>query len=85
MECSSVEPFARIWGEEIKLDWFEAYILVGKKWVKLEPEPKNKYIVTPSDNPRAQILFQEFQFGNYVIFPDEQCKVSKVTSHEDIL
>ena len=63
--------FCKDMGGEIKLDWSKAYIPVGKKHVKLEPEPKNKYIMTPSDNPKAQILFQECQFGNYVIIPKE--------------
>ena len=30
-------------------------------------------------------MFQECQFGNYVILPEEQCKVSEVTSCEDML
>ncbi len=77
--------FCKDLGGEIKLDWSEAYIPVGKKWVKLEPKPKNKYIVTPSDDPKAQILFQECQFGNYVILPEEKCEVSKVIDCEDIL
>ena len=72
-------------GGEIKLDWSEAFIPVGKKQVKLEPEPKNLYIVVPSDNPKAQILFEQCQFGNYVILPENQCKVNEVMNCEDIL
>ena len=70
---------------EIKLDWSEAYIPMGKKRVKLEPEPKNKYIMVPSDNPKEKILFEEFQFGNYVILPENQCKVNEVMNCEDVL
>ena len=58
-------------GGEIKLNWLEAYILVGKKWMRLEPEPNNKYTIVPSDNPKAQILFEECQFGNYVILSEK--------------
>ncbi|GLJ13010.1 hypothetical protein SUGI_0203320 [Cryptomeria japonica] len=49
-------------GGEIKMDWLEAIIPLGKQKIKLEPEPKNKYTVFPSDNPKAQILFQECEF-----------------------
>ena len=51
------------------MDWFEASILVGKKKIKLELELKNKYTVVPSNNLKAQILYEECQFENYVILP----------------
>ena len=77
--------FCKDMGEEIKMDWLEAYILVGKKHIKLEPKPKNKYMVVSLDNPKAQILFEECQFGNYVILPEEQCKKDEVISYKEAL
>jgi hypothetical protein len=47
------KTFYKDMGGEIKMDWSEAYIPVGKKKIKLEPELKNKYTVVPSDNPKA--------------------------------
>ena len=72
-------------GGEIKMGWSKAYILVGKKRIKLEPEPKNKYTVMPSDNPKAQILFEECQFGNYIILPEEQHRGGEVVSYKEAL
>lgn len=51
--------FCKDMGGEIKMDWSEAYIPMGKKKIKLEPKPRNKYTVVPSDNPKAQILYEE--------------------------
>lgn len=61
------KTFCKDLGGEIKMDWSEAVIPVGKKRVKLEPEVKNKFIVFPSDNPKAQILFEDTEFRNYLI------------------
>lgn len=44
-------------GGKIKMDWSEAIIPLGNQKIKLEPKPKNKYTIFPSDNPKAQILF----------------------------
>lgn len=35
------------------------------------PEPKFKYTVFPSEDPRSLILYQETKFANYVILPKE--------------
>lgn len=59
---------------EIKMDWSEVVIPVGNRWVKLEPKVKNKFIVFPSDNPKAHILFEETEFGNYLIFSTDEKK-----------
>ena len=45
--------FCKDMGGEIKMDWSKAYILVGKKKIKLELELKNKYTVVPLNNPKA--------------------------------
>ena len=41
------------------------------KKVKLEPEEKEKFIVLKSDDPKAQILYQEIEFDNYMIFTEK--------------
>lgn len=74
--------FCKEMGGEIKMDWSEAYIPVGKRKVKLEPELKNKYTVVPSDNPKAQILYEECQFGNYIILPEKPREGDLVSSEE---
>ena len=58
-------------GGEIKLDWSQEVIPIGNKKVKLEPEEKEKFMVLKSDDPKAQILYQELEFGNYMIFTKE--------------
>lgn len=77
--------FCKDMGGEIKMDWSEVYIPVGKKKIKIEPKPKNKYTIVPSDNPKAHILYKECQFGNYVIFLEEQYKGSEIVSCEEAL
>lgn len=62
--------FCKDMGGEIKLDWSTATIQVGDKKVKLEPEEKAKFTVLKSGDPRSQILYQEMQFGNYMLFSD---------------
>ncbi|XP_059077939.1 uncharacterized protein LOC131876533 [Cryptomeria japonica] len=59
-------------GGEIKMDWSQAVITVGKQRVLLHPEMKAKYTVFPSDDPKAQISYQDFGFGNYMILTDPQ-------------
>ena len=63
--------FCKDMGGEIKLDRSAATIQVGDKKVKLEPEEKAKFTVLKSDDPRSQILYQEMQFGNYILFSDD--------------
>lgn len=42
--------------------------LIGSKNIKLEPEEKEKFMVLKSDDPKAQILYQELEFGNYMLY-----------------
>lgn len=58
-------------GGEIKMDWSQATIPVEKQKVVLQPETKSKFIVFPSDDPKSHILYQECDFGNYVIFSSD--------------
>ena len=37
----------------------------------MEPEQKAKFTVLKSDDPKAQILYQELEFGNYILFTEE--------------
>ena len=53
---------------EIKIDWSYVIIHVGDKKIKLDPKEKAKFIVTKSDNPKAQILYQEMECWNYMMF-----------------
>lgn len=55
-------------GGEIKLDWSQVVIPVGNKKVKLDPEEKSKCTVLKYDYLKAQILYQDFEFGNYMMF-----------------
>lgn len=45
--------FCRDLGGEIKMDWSQATIPIGKERVILQPKPKSKFTVFPSDDPRA--------------------------------
>ncbi|XP_059068434.1 uncharacterized protein LOC131858954 [Cryptomeria japonica] len=49
------------------MDWSQATIHVGKQRVILQSEPKSKFTIFPSDDLRAQILYHECQFRNYMI------------------
>lgn len=62
--------FCKDMGGEIKMDWSHAIILVGTKKIKLEPEEKAKFTVMKFDDPKAQILYQEMEFNNYMMFSD---------------
>lgn len=64
--------FCKDLGGEIKMDWSEAIISIGKQKFALQPEPKSKYTVFPSDDPKSQILYQECDFGNYLLFSDDK-------------
>ncbi|KAH9309438.1 hypothetical protein KI387_037349, partial [Taxus chinensis] len=45
-------------GGEIHMDWSKAIIPVKGIMQTLEPESQKKYLVTNSDDPKAQILFE---------------------------
>ena len=46
-------------------------IPIGNKKVKLEPKENEKFTVLKSDDPKAQILYQELEFSNYMLFTKE--------------
>ncbi|XP_059074917.1 uncharacterized protein LOC131874961 [Cryptomeria japonica] len=52
------------------MDWSQATIPIGKRQVLLQLEPKSKFTVFPTDDPKAKILYQECNFGNYMILSD---------------
>ena len=37
----------------------------------MEPEEKAKFTVLKSDDPKAKILYQELEFGNYMLFTEQ--------------
>lgn len=57
-------------GGEVKMDWSQAVILVGKEKVTLLPKSKSKYTIFPSEDPKSQILDQETDFSNCLIMPE---------------
>ena len=63
--------FCRDLGGEINLDWFEAIIPIGSKKVKIEPKKKEKVTILKLDDPNAQILYQELEFDNYMLFTED--------------
>lgn len=65
--------FCREMEGKIKMDQARAIILVGNKKIKLEPEEKTMFMVLKFDDPKAQILYQEMEFGNYMMFFDFNC------------
>lgn len=52
------------------MDWSQAIIAIGKQRVILQPEPKSKLTGFPCDDP--QILYHEYQFGNYMILSNNE-------------
>ena len=56
--------FYRDMGGEIKLNWSYSIIHVGNKNIKLDPKEKDKFTMMKFDDPKAQILYQEMEFGN---------------------
>ncbi|XP_059063559.1 uncharacterized protein LOC131856154 [Cryptomeria japonica] len=54
------------------MDWSQATIPIGKQRVILQPEPKSKFTVFPSDDPKAHILYHDCQFGNYMILSNSE-------------
>lgn len=62
--------FCKDMGGEIRMDWSQAMITIGKQRVLLHPETKAKYTVFPLDDPKTQILYQDCGFGNCMISTD---------------
>lgn len=44
---------------------------MGRKKVKLELEAKAKFTILKLDDPKAQILYQELGFRNYMLFTND--------------
>ena len=57
-------------------------IPIGNKKVKLEPKEKEKFTVLKSDDPKAQILYQDLEFGNYMLFTKEDSS-KKINGSQD--
>ena len=58
-------------------------IPIGNKKVKLEPEEKVKFTFLKLDDPKAHILYQELEFGNYMLFTEDVSSNQKVEEEED--
>lgn len=69
--------FCKDLGGEIKMDWSEAKIPIGRQKITLIPEPKSKFTVFPSEDPKSQILYQECEFGNYLLFSEDTKNMSE--------
>ena len=51
------QTFCQDLGGEVKMDWSQDVIPIGKVKVTLLPKTKSKYIVFPSNDPKSQILY----------------------------
>jgi hypothetical protein len=74
--------FCRDLGGKIKLDWSQAIIPIGSKKVKLGPDKKEKFTVLKLDDPKAQILYQELEFGNYMLFTEDTMNEQEIEDKE---
>ncbi|KAH9319985.1 hypothetical protein KI387_021754, partial [Taxus chinensis] len=70
-------------GGEIHMDWSKARIPVKGVMQTLEPESQKKYLVTNSDYPKAQILFESSGMGNYILSTEFE-KMDVLIQVEDI-
>ncbi|KAH9296402.1 hypothetical protein KI387_039990, partial [Taxus chinensis] len=61
-------------GGEIHMDWSKARIPVKGVMQTLEPESQKKYLVTSSEDPKAQILFESSGMGNYFLSTEADTK-----------
>ena len=50
------------------MDWSHTIIPIGNNKIKLELEEKAKFTILKSGDPKAQVLYQEMEFGNYILF-----------------
>ena len=51
----------------------------------MEPEEKAKFTVLNSNNPKAKILYQELEFGNYMLFTKESLNENRnENSNEEV-
>ena len=65
------QAFCKNLGGEVKLDWLQATIPISSKKAVLNPEPKAKHTIFPSEDPKSHILYQEIKFANYFILLEE--------------
>ncbi|KAH9315786.1 hypothetical protein KI387_024413, partial [Taxus chinensis] len=70
-------------GGEIHIDWSKARIPVKGVMQTLEPESQKKYLVTNSDDPKAQIIFESSGMGNYFL-STESDKMDVFVQAEDL-
>ncbi|KAH9292950.1 hypothetical protein KI387_041865, partial [Taxus chinensis] len=56
------------------MDWSKARIPVKGVMQTLEPESQKKYLVTSSEDPKAQILFESSGMGNYFLSTEADTK-----------
>lgn len=59
--------FCKDLGGEIQMDWSSANIPLKNGTFKLEPEPKSQFVVMKSQDPQAQVLYQEMGLGTYAM------------------
>ncbi|KAH9313436.1 hypothetical protein KI387_044070 [Taxus chinensis] len=65
------------------MDWSKARIPVKGIMQTLEPESQKKYLVTSSEDPKAQILFESSGMGNYFL-STETDKTSVLVQEGDL-
>ncbi|KAH9305649.1 hypothetical protein KI387_010053, partial [Taxus chinensis] len=70
-------------GGEIHMDWSKARIPVKGVMQTLEPESQKKYLVTNSEDPKAQILFESSGMGNYFLSTESE-KMVVLIQEEDL-
>ncbi|KAH9326484.1 hypothetical protein KI387_006662, partial [Taxus chinensis] len=64
------------------MDWSHALIPVNGKMKKLLPEKQTEYIVQKTDDPKAQILYEDIGHGNYMIMSQDEAKLPKGVIHD---
>ncbi|KAH9288746.1 hypothetical protein KI387_032863, partial [Taxus chinensis] len=69
--------FCKDVGGEIQMDWSHALIPVNGKMKKLLPEKQVEYIVQKTNDPKAQILYEDIGHGNYMIMSQEETSLLK--------
>ncbi|KAH9319022.1 hypothetical protein KI387_020791, partial [Taxus chinensis] len=74
--------FCKEVGGEIQMDWSHALIPVNGKIRKLLPEKQTEYIVQKSDDPKAQIIYEDIGHGNYMIMSEDEASLPKGVIHD---
>ena len=60
------------------MDMSHTLIPIGDKKVKLNPEPKAKYIVLKLDDPRVEISYVDSGHGTYMMISTEEDVIEPV-------